>query len=130
MDAQILFTQTLGMSYITCWGRVEELLVARAQEIKHTKIIFFPSSYATTCVHRPLGVDQRTPKTHGCLNTLHPNPRNEFYNLLGSCGGALGGWRAGDQAYQAHLLPRFVCYDLCKSSTWSRPKVFCRSRAC
>ncbi|MQL93038.1 hypothetical protein Taro_025672 [Colocasia esculenta] len=55
----------------------------------------------------------KTPKTHGCLNTLHPNPRDEFYNLLGSCGGALGGWRAGDQAYQAQLLPLFVCYDLC-----------------
>ncbi|MQL67906.1 hypothetical protein Taro_000169, partial [Colocasia esculenta] len=65
----------------------------------------------------------RTPKTHGCLNTLHPNPRDEFYNLLGSCGGALGGWRVGDQANQAHLLPRFVYYDLCKLSTWSRPKV-------
>ncbi|MQM21836.1 hypothetical protein Taro_054881 [Colocasia esculenta] len=65
----------------------------------------------------------RTPKTHGCLNTLHPNPRDEFYNLLGSCGGALGGWRAGDQVYQAHLLPLFVCFDLCKSSTWSRPKL-------
>ncbi|MQL82461.1 hypothetical protein Taro_014937 [Colocasia esculenta] len=69
----------------------------------------------------------RTPKTHGCLNTLHPKPRDEFYNLLGSCGGALGGWRAGDQAYQARLLPRFVCYDLCKSSTWSQPKAMTSS---
>ncbi|MQL93631.1 hypothetical protein Taro_026276 [Colocasia esculenta] len=42
---------------------------------------------------------------------------------MGSCGGALGGWRAGDQAYQTHLLPLSVCFDLCKSSTWSRPKV-------
>ncbi|MQM19157.1 hypothetical protein Taro_052157 [Colocasia esculenta] len=29
-----------------------------------------------------------------------------------SCGGALGGWRVGDQAYQAHLSSSFVCYDL------------------
>ncbi|MQL92573.1 hypothetical protein Taro_025200 [Colocasia esculenta] len=48
----------LGMSFTTCWGRVEELLVAREQEIKHTKLIFFPCSSATTCVNRPLRVDQ------------------------------------------------------------------------
>ncbi|MQM00268.1 hypothetical protein Taro_033004 [Colocasia esculenta] len=25
---------------------------------------------------------------------------------MGSCGGTLGVWRVGDQAYQTHLLPR------------------------
>ncbi|MQL80335.1 hypothetical protein Taro_012797 [Colocasia esculenta] len=47
------------MSSITCWGRVEKLLVAGEQEIKQTKLIFFPSSSAMTYVNRPLGVDQR-----------------------------------------------------------------------
>ncbi|MQM09702.1 hypothetical protein Taro_042578 [Colocasia esculenta] len=46
------------MSFTTCWGRVEELLVAGEQVIKHTKLIFFPYSSATTCATRPLGVDQ------------------------------------------------------------------------
>ncbi|MQL78643.1 hypothetical protein Taro_011079 [Colocasia esculenta] len=41
---------------------------------------------------------------------------------MGLCGRALGGWRARDQAYQAHLLPLFVCFSLCKPSSWSRPK--------
>ncbi|MQL76304.1 hypothetical protein Taro_008694 [Colocasia esculenta] len=47
-----------GTSSITCWGRVEELLVAGEQEIKHTKLIFFSCPSASTCVNRPLGVDQ------------------------------------------------------------------------
>ncbi|MQM06728.1 hypothetical protein Taro_039555 [Colocasia esculenta] len=45
---------------------------------------------------------------------------------MGSCGGALGGWRVGDQAYQAHLLPPFICYDLHKPPSWSRAKVSSR----
>ncbi|MQL76005.1 hypothetical protein Taro_008383 [Colocasia esculenta] len=51
---------TRGTNSITCWGRVEELLVAGEQEIKHTKLIFFPFSSTSTCANRPLGVDQRT----------------------------------------------------------------------
>ncbi|MQM12192.1 hypothetical protein Taro_045108 [Colocasia esculenta] len=43
----------------TCWGRVEELLVAGEYEIKHTKLIFFPRSSATTCTNHPLEADQR-----------------------------------------------------------------------
>ncbi|MQL68612.1 hypothetical protein Taro_000895 [Colocasia esculenta] len=48
------------MNSITCWGRVEELLVAGEQEIKHTKLIFFPFLSALTCANHPLGVDQRS----------------------------------------------------------------------
>ncbi|MQM15313.1 hypothetical protein Taro_048258 [Colocasia esculenta] len=49
----------------------------------------------------------RTPKQHGYLNTLH-----QTLGTSSTCGGALGGWRVGDQAYQAHLSSSFVCYDL------------------
>ncbi|MQL76924.1 hypothetical protein Taro_009322 [Colocasia esculenta] len=44
--------------FITCWGRVEELLVAGELWIIHKKLIFFPRSSATTCTNRPLEVDQ------------------------------------------------------------------------
>ncbi|MQL91641.1 hypothetical protein Taro_024259 [Colocasia esculenta] len=43
----------------TCWGRVEEFLVAGEQEIIHTKPFFFPFSYAATCINHPLEIDQR-----------------------------------------------------------------------
>ncbi|MQL79066.1 hypothetical protein Taro_011515 [Colocasia esculenta] len=42
----------------TCWGRVEEFLVAGEQEIVHTKPFFFPFSSAATCTNHPLEVDQ------------------------------------------------------------------------
>ncbi|MQL76336.1 hypothetical protein Taro_008726 [Colocasia esculenta] len=42
----------------TCWGCVEELLVAGELGIIHKKLIFFPRSSATTCTNRPLEVDQ------------------------------------------------------------------------
>ncbi|MQL98356.1 hypothetical protein Taro_031067 [Colocasia esculenta] len=69
--------------FATCWGRVEELLVAGELWIDHKKAIFFPFSSATTCKNRPLEVDQRTPKHLGCLNTLHTNPRDEFSTFWG-----------------------------------------------
>ncbi|MQM20471.1 hypothetical protein Taro_053491, partial [Colocasia esculenta] len=47
------------MSFTTCWGRVEELLVAGELWIDHKKPIFFPFSSASTCANCPLGVDQR-----------------------------------------------------------------------
>ncbi|MQL94579.1 hypothetical protein Taro_027235 [Colocasia esculenta] len=37
--------------------------------------------------------------------------------MLGSCGGALGGWGAVDRPQEGHLLPPFVCCDLHKPST-------------
>ncbi|MQM02147.1 hypothetical protein Taro_034913 [Colocasia esculenta] len=43
----------------TCWGRVEEFLVAGEQEIVYTKPFFFPFSSAATCTNHPLEVDQR-----------------------------------------------------------------------
>ncbi|MQM17435.1 hypothetical protein Taro_050408 [Colocasia esculenta] len=45
--------------FTTCWGHVEELLVARALWIDHKNDIFFPRSSAATCINRPLEVDQR-----------------------------------------------------------------------
>ncbi|MQL99974.1 hypothetical protein Taro_032699 [Colocasia esculenta] len=42
----------------TCWGHVEEFLVAGEQEIVHTKPFFFPFSSAATYTNHPLEVDQ------------------------------------------------------------------------
>ncbi|MQM12356.1 hypothetical protein Taro_045273 [Colocasia esculenta] len=53
--------QTLGDEFTSCWGRVEEFLVAGEQEIAHTKPFFFPFLSAVTCTNRPLEVDQRSP---------------------------------------------------------------------
>ncbi|MQL81934.1 hypothetical protein Taro_014409 [Colocasia esculenta] len=47
----------------TCWGRVEEFLVAGEQEIIHTKPFFFPFLSAATCTNHPLEVDQRNFKS-------------------------------------------------------------------
>ncbi|MQM19739.1 hypothetical protein Taro_052750 [Colocasia esculenta] len=47
------------VKFKTCWGHVEELLVAGELWIDHKKVIFFPCSSATTCANRPLGVEQR-----------------------------------------------------------------------
>ncbi|MQM20413.1 hypothetical protein Taro_053432 [Colocasia esculenta] len=56
--------QTLGTSFRTCWGRVEEFLVAGEQEIVHTKSFFFPFSSAATCTNHPLEVDQSSSETN------------------------------------------------------------------
>ncbi|MQM21233.1 hypothetical protein Taro_054272 [Colocasia esculenta] len=48
--------QTLGTSFRTCWGRVEELLVAEELWNDHKKLIFFPFSSTVTCTNRPLEV--------------------------------------------------------------------------
>ncbi|MQL82032.1 hypothetical protein Taro_014502 [Colocasia esculenta] len=47
--------------FTTCWGHVEELLVAGELWIDHKKDIFFPRSPAATCTNRPHEVDQRNP---------------------------------------------------------------------
>ncbi|MQM07004.1 hypothetical protein Taro_039838 [Colocasia esculenta] len=62
------------------------------------------------------------PKKEVCslMDIEDESPKGRVYNLLGSCGGALGGWRVGDQAYQSHLLPPFFCYDLHKPPSWSQ----------
>ncbi|MQM11222.1 hypothetical protein Taro_044127 [Colocasia esculenta] len=43
----------------TCWGRVEELLVAEELWNDHKKLIFFPVASAMTCTDSHLEVDQR-----------------------------------------------------------------------
>ncbi|MQL76469.1 hypothetical protein Taro_008864 [Colocasia esculenta] len=43
----------------TCWGRVEELLVAEELWNDHKKLIIFPFSSAATCTNHPLEVDRR-----------------------------------------------------------------------
>ncbi|MQL70323.1 hypothetical protein Taro_002623, partial [Colocasia esculenta] len=49
---------TKGTSFRTCWGRVEELLVAEELLNDHKKLIFFPFPSAATCTNRPLEVAQ------------------------------------------------------------------------
>ncbi|MQL71574.1 hypothetical protein Taro_003885 [Colocasia esculenta] len=51
--------QTLGTSFKTCWGRVEELLVAEELWNDHKKLIFFPVASAATCTDSHLEVDKR-----------------------------------------------------------------------
>ncbi|MQM07796.1 hypothetical protein Taro_040642 [Colocasia esculenta] len=43
----------------TCWGRMEELLVAEELWNDHKKLIFFPVASAATCTDSHLEVDQR-----------------------------------------------------------------------
>ncbi|MQM05441.1 hypothetical protein Taro_038250 [Colocasia esculenta] len=50
--------ETLGTSFRTCWGRVEELLVAEELWNDDKKLIFFPHSSVATCTNRPLEVGQ------------------------------------------------------------------------
>ncbi|MQM17186.1 hypothetical protein Taro_050155 [Colocasia esculenta] len=45
--------------FTTCWGRVEEFLVAGELWIDHKKDIFFPRLSVATCTNRPIEVDQR-----------------------------------------------------------------------
>ncbi|MQM09969.1 hypothetical protein Taro_042855 [Colocasia esculenta] len=45
----------------TCWGRVEDLLVAEELWNDHKKLIFFPVASAATCTDGHLEVDQRDP---------------------------------------------------------------------
>ncbi|MQL95836.1 hypothetical protein Taro_028507 [Colocasia esculenta] len=68
--------QTLGDEFTSCWGRVEEFLVAREQEIAHTKPFFFPFSSAATCTNRPLEVDQIILCQYKAV--LDRNPRTSF----------------------------------------------------
>ncbi|MQM11488.1 hypothetical protein Taro_044395, partial [Colocasia esculenta] len=56
------------MSFRTCWGRVEEFLVAGEQEIIHTKSFFFPIESAATCTDGHLEVDQRLHLTYMCCS--------------------------------------------------------------
>ncbi|MQL89308.1 hypothetical protein Taro_021880 [Colocasia esculenta] len=58
----------------TCWGRVEELLVAGELWIIHKKLIFFPRSSATTCTNRPLEVDQSTLCQYKAVLDRNPMP--------------------------------------------------------
>ncbi|MQL72069.1 hypothetical protein Taro_004396 [Colocasia esculenta] len=39
------------------------------------------------------------------LKYSSPNSRDEFYNLLGSCGGVLGGWEAGTTTRRSSSSP-------------------------
>ncbi|MQL79312.1 hypothetical protein Taro_011750 [Colocasia esculenta] len=60
MQAREVDVQIAGRrrtSFRTCWGRVEELLVAGELWNDHKKAIFFPLSSAATCTNRPLGVE-------------------------------------------------------------------------
>ncbi|MQM09285.1 hypothetical protein Taro_042154 [Colocasia esculenta] len=57
----------------TCWGRVEELLVAEELWNNHKKLIFFPVASAATCTDSHLEVDQSTQRQYKAV--LDRNPR-------------------------------------------------------
>ncbi|MQL72370.1 hypothetical protein Taro_004723 [Colocasia esculenta] len=56
--------QTLGTSFRTCWGRVEEFLVARELWIDHKKLIFFPIHLLQPAQTIILAVLDRNPRTY------------------------------------------------------------------
>ncbi|MQL88087.1 hypothetical protein Taro_020644 [Colocasia esculenta] len=63
------------VEFTTCWGCVEELLLAGELWMDHKKDIFFPCSSTTTCANRPLGVEQkcvRVPRRDSRMNTARP----------------------------------------------------------
>ncbi|MQM12674.1 hypothetical protein Taro_045593 [Colocasia esculenta] len=95
--------QTLGYEFTSCWGHVEEFLAAGEQELIHTKSFFFPVASAATCIDGPLEVDQRTPKHHGCLNTLHQTLGDEFT----SCWGRVEEFLASGEQEIVHTKPFF-----------------------
>ncbi|MQM16898.1 hypothetical protein Taro_049859 [Colocasia esculenta] len=95
--------QTLGDEFTYYCGRVEEFLAAREQEITHTKPFFFPVSSAVPCKDSHLGVDQRTPKHHGCLNTLHQTLGDEFT----SCWGRVEEFMVAGEHEITHTKPFF-----------------------
>ncbi|MQM11746.1 hypothetical protein Taro_044657 [Colocasia esculenta] len=61
--------------FTTCWGRVEEFLVAGELWIDHKKDIYFPRSSAATCTNCPLEVDQRTTLCRN-MESLVRNPKH------------------------------------------------------
>ncbi|MQL99021.1 hypothetical protein Taro_031737 [Colocasia esculenta] len=70
------------MSFTTIWGRVEELLVAGEKEIKHTKLIFFPFSFASACANHPLGVDRSVATLLGDANILKASEDPDAIKVL------------------------------------------------
>ncbi|MQL72027.1 hypothetical protein Taro_004351 [Colocasia esculenta] len=77
-----------SVEFTTCWGRVEELLVAGELWIDHKKVIFFPCSSATTSANRPLRVEQS-------LNLEpHPVQGTRFKPLVSRRDGATCFWES------------------------------------
>ncbi|MQL89576.1 hypothetical protein Taro_022144 [Colocasia esculenta] len=58
----------------TCWGRVEELLVAEELWNDHKKLIFFPVASAATCTDSHLEVDQSTLCQYKAVLDRNPIP--------------------------------------------------------
>ncbi|MQL71604.1 hypothetical protein Taro_003905, partial [Colocasia esculenta] len=75
----------------TCWGRVEELLVAGELWINHNKLIFFPRSSATTCTNHLLEADERA---HAALKFPH------LLNLKSSSSSSLRKWFHSQRSMQ------------------------------
>ncbi|MQM20820.1 hypothetical protein Taro_053848 [Colocasia esculenta] len=62
----------------------------------------------------------RTPKHHGCLNILHPNPRGRKSTLLGSWEAGLEHPRVEETAPTRSFFPAAFCFNLCRQPfLWS-----------
>ncbi|MQL68362.1 hypothetical protein Taro_000640 [Colocasia esculenta] len=77
----------------TCWGRVEELLVAGELWIDHKKLIFFLFSSASACTNHPLGVDQRRVRDPRRVSSIKA-ARHESSQLSHSTVMARNQWQA------------------------------------
>ncbi|MQM04065.1 hypothetical protein Taro_036857 [Colocasia esculenta] len=105
------------VKFRTCWGHVEELLVAGELWINHKKLIFFPRSSAMTCTNRPLEVDQRRRPCErdgpiGCILSLIATEHPSHSEL--------------DEPTVAILLPDLTTPSLSSHpivAFWSRPVV-------
>ncbi|MQL87787.1 hypothetical protein Taro_020335 [Colocasia esculenta] len=65
--------QTLGTSFRTCWGCVEEFLEARELWIDHRKLIFFP--FLICCdLHKPPSWSRA--KGTACVQGLQSSPND------------------------------------------------------
>ncbi|MQL74423.1 hypothetical protein Taro_006807 [Colocasia esculenta] len=64
----------------TCWGHVEELLVAEELWNDHKKLIFFPVASAATCTDSHLEVDQRTTLCRS-RESLVRNPKHYPFSI-------------------------------------------------
>ncbi|MQL91221.1 hypothetical protein Taro_023834 [Colocasia esculenta] len=88
-DERSNYESSYGASFRTCWGRVEELLVAEELWNDHKKLIFFPYSSTATCTNRQLEVGQSLGPEAGWLGWVVM--LRTCWLAVPSCAGS--GWR-------------------------------------